>query len=146
MNGTDASGVHGSMETIVTAAPARPVPFEEFFAAEKRRLLGALYLLTGNRHASIAPYDTFETSDGVLVLAVGNDAQWQNLCAELKLFDLAGDARYETNAGRVEHYAPLRILLARELRAWRLDDLVVRLRAAGVPCGAVRSIDRPASG
>lgn len=49
MNATDASGVHGSMETIVTAADmSEPVPFEEFFDAERRRLLRALVLLTGN--------------------------------------------------------------------------------------------------
>jgi RNA polymerase sigma factor (sigma-70 family) len=46
MNGTHASGVHGAMETIVTAA--RPA-FEDFFDAERQRLLLALYLLTGNR-------------------------------------------------------------------------------------------------
>ena len=46
MNGTHASGVHGAMETIVTAS--RPV-FEDFFDAERQRLLRALYLLTGNR-------------------------------------------------------------------------------------------------
>ena len=34
----------------------------------------------GNRHASIAPYDTFQTSDGIIVLAIGNDSQWQSLC------------------------------------------------------------------
>jgi formyl-CoA transferase/CoA:oxalate CoA-transferase len=98
--------------------------------------------LTGNRHASIAPYDTFETSDGVLVLAIGNDAQWKSFCADLKLPDLAADGRYETNAGRVDAYAELQPVLARELRAWRLDDLIARLRAVGVPCGAVRAIDR----
>ena len=49
MNGTDAVGVHGPMETIVTSEVAgRPVAFEAFFEAERVRLLRALYLLTGN--------------------------------------------------------------------------------------------------
>lgn len=49
MNGTDASGVHGAMDGTVAAIPVTaPSAFEEFFEAERRRLLRALYLLTGN--------------------------------------------------------------------------------------------------
>ena len=96
----------------------------------------------GNRHASIAPYDTFDTADGVIVLAVGNDAQWQSFCRTMPAPELGADARYRTNAGRVEHYSALVAVLSPLLRAWRLDDLVDVLRAAGVPCGAVRSIDQ----
>lgn len=96
----------------------------------------------GNRHASIAPYDTFDTADGVIVLAVGNDSQWQSFCAVMRAPDLGADARYRTNAGRVEHYPALNAALSPLLRAWRLDELVAVLRHAGVPCGAVRSIDQ----
>jgi len=95
----------------------------------------------GNRHASIAPYDTFQTADGIIVLAVGNDSQWQQLCRVIEAADLGADARYRTNAGRVEHYAALVAALAPLLRSWRLDALIDALRQAGVPCGAVRSID-----
>ena len=95
----------------------------------------------GNRHASIAPYNTFQTSDGVIVLAVGNDAQWQSLCRVIEAADLGADARYRTNAGRVEHYDALVASLAPILHSWRLKPLVDALRNAGVPCGAVRSID-----
>ena len=96
---------------------------------------------TGNRHASIAPYDTYPAADGTLVLAVGNDSQWQSLCAALNLPELGSNPRYRTNAGRVEHYASLRPSLAQALQAWSLGSLVDLLRRAGVPCGAVRSID-----
>jgi len=96
----------------------------------------------GNRHASIAPYDTFETTDGVMVLAVGNDSQWQSFCRVVRAPDLGADARYRTNAGRVEHYAALVSSLQPLLRGWTLGALVEALRAAGVPCGAVRSIDQ----
>ena len=96
----------------------------------------------GNRHATIAPYDTFETSDGIIVLAVGNDSQWQSLCGAISAPELGADPRYRTNAGRVEHYATLVALLGPLMRSWRLDPLVEALRQAGVPCGAVRSIDQ----
>jgi crotonobetainyl-CoA:carnitine CoA-transferase CaiB-like acyl-CoA transferase len=94
----------------------------------------------GNRHGTIAPYDTFETADGVLVLAVGNDQQWKRLCDALGANTLAADARFFTNAGRVEQYPALHALLAPILRAGRSSTLVERLTSAGVPCGAVRSI------
>jgi crotonobetainyl-CoA:carnitine CoA-transferase CaiB-like acyl-CoA transferase len=95
---------------------------------------------SGNRHLTIAPYDAFDTRDGVLVLAVGNDRQWQALCRVLDLASLAADADFATNEGRVTHYARVRVALEPVLRARDLDDLVTTLRAASVPCGAVRSV------
>src|SRR4030095_9271373 len=85
----------------------------------------------GNRHASIAPYDTFDVADGVLVLAIGNDTQWQKFCAALGLDALGADARYLSNAGRVHAYDELRARLAATLRPMSRDPLVARLRAAG---------------
>jgi formyl-CoA transferase/CoA:oxalate CoA-transferase len=95
---------------------------------------------SGNRHMTIAPYDTFEVGGHVLVLAVGNDAQWQKLCAVIEAADLAADSRYATNAGRVTHYDTLRPRLAGAIASRRPDDLVESLVAAGVPCGRVRAI------
>ena len=95
---------------------------------------------TGNRHATIAPYDTFDTADGLLVLAVGNDVQWRSLCIVLGATDLKTDARYATNAGRVDHYAALHATLVPLLRKQSLTPLIALLRKAGVPCGAVRSV------
>jgi crotonobetainyl-CoA:carnitine CoA-transferase CaiB-like acyl-CoA transferase len=65
----------------------------------------------GNRHASIAPYDTFETAEGVLVLAVGNDDQWQRFCRAAGQLTLGDDPRFTTNALRVRHYDILQPLL-----------------------------------
>jgi len=96
---------------------------------------------TGNRHMTIAPYDTFDAADGVLVLAVGNDTQWQRLCDALGLDALGADARFSTNAGRVVEYDALHASLAAVFRQHALGPLVDRLRAAGVPCGAVRSVE-----
>jgi crotonobetainyl-CoA:carnitine CoA-transferase CaiB-like acyl-CoA transferase len=102
---------------------------------------GASPTRAGNRHRSIAPYDIFDTADeGVLVLAVGNDDQFQRFCRVAELEAARTDARFETNAGRVEHYDALRPIVAGRLAAQPLDAWVTSLRAAGVPCGAVRSI------
>lgn len=94
----------------------------------------------GNRHMTIAPYNTYDTRDGVLVLAVGNDTQWQRLCGALGLTDLGADARFTQNEGRVAHYDALHIQLTTIFAGLDLAPVVARLRAAGVPCGAVRSI------
>jgi formyl-CoA transferase/CoA:oxalate CoA-transferase len=112
------------------------------YQANRYFATGAAPQRHGNRHASIAPYDTFATADGVVVLAVGNDSQWQTFCRTMRAPELGADARYRTNAGRVEHYATLAAALSPLLRTWRLDELVGALRTAGVPCGAVRSIDQ----
>jgi crotonobetainyl-CoA:carnitine CoA-transferase CaiB-like acyl-CoA transferase len=95
---------------------------------------------TGNRHMTIAPYDTYEAADGVLVLAVGNDMQWRRLCGALGLGNLEQDDRYRTNAGRVTHYEALQPALADAFRSRKLGPLVDLLRREGVPCGGVRSV------
>lgn len=94
----------------------------------------------GNRHPSIAPYDTFEASDGTLVLAVGNDEQWQRFCRVAGLEELAADARFLTNAGRVRSYAALEPVLAATLRTRTRAEWTSALMAAGVPAGPVRAV------
>ena len=110
------------------------------YQASRHFATGEVPARTGNRHMTIAPYDTYETADGVFVLAVGNDTQWRRLCSALRLESLQGDARFQTNAGRVTHYAELQPALAEVLRAHRIGPLVESLRREGVPCGGVRSI------
>jgi formyl-CoA transferase/CoA:oxalate CoA-transferase len=94
----------------------------------------------GNRHPSIAPYDTFATSDGVLVLAVGNDDQWQRFCRVAALPALGADPQYATNALRVTNYAPLGAHLKRVIALRTTAEWLADLREAGVPAGSVRDI------
>ena len=94
----------------------------------------------GNRHPSIAPYDTFAASDGEFVLSVGNDDQFRRLAGVLQRPELAGDARFTTNTSRVMNHDALRTELSALLAAWRRDDLLAALSRAGVPAGAVRTV------
>jgi crotonobetainyl-CoA:carnitine CoA-transferase CaiB-like acyl-CoA transferase len=94
----------------------------------------------GNRHPSIAPYDTFSAADGDFVLSVGNDHQFRRLAELLHDPELATDARFATNAARVTNYDALRPALQALFASWTRDRLVRELTAAGVPCGAVRSV------
>ena len=84
--------------------------------------------------------DTFATSDGEFVLAVGNDDQFRRMASALGAPQLAGDARFETNRARVEHYPALREQLRAICASWTRDRIVRTLMDAGVPCGAVRSV------
>jgi len=94
----------------------------------------------GNAHPQIVPYQTFEAEGGALVVAVGNDAQWQRLCAALGLTDLAGDPRFAGNAGRVEHRDDVVAALAARFRAGPRDAWLAKLGAARVPAGPVREV------
>lgn len=94
----------------------------------------------GNRHPSIAPYDTFPSADGDFVLAVGNDDQFARVAALVREPGLAADPQFATNAARVTNCDALRAILVRAFASRRRNDLLRDLTAAGVPCGAVRTV------
>jgi formyl-CoA transferase/CoA:oxalate CoA-transferase len=94
----------------------------------------------GNRHATIAPYDTFTAADGELFLAVGNDDQFGRFCDVAGLHGLADDPRFATNPDRVVNHEDLRRRLAPLLRERPRAYWIELLTQAGVPCGAVRSV------
>jgi len=95
----------------------------------------------GNAHPNIAPYQTFETADGWLIVAVGNDGQFARLCQVLGLDGTAADSRFATNAARVEHREELTALLSDRTRAWTRDDLLAALEKAVVPAGPINTVE-----
>ena len=96
----------------------------------------------GNAHPTVVPYRPFETADGPLVIAVGNDGQFRGLCAALGVPDLAKDARYVTNAARVQNRDSLEATLQSLVEVLALADLTRRVTAAGVPSGPVNTIQQ----
>lgn len=96
----------------------------------------------GNAHPNLAPYQPFATTDGAVVIAVGNDGQFRALCRAIGADDLAADARFTTNAQRVEHRAELVQALAPFLALQSTDGWIETLEAQGVPCGPINTIDR----
>lgn len=101
---------------------------------------GVIPARMGNRHPSIAPYESFASADGEIVVAVGNDRQFLSLCRELGCTALATDARFATNAARVEHHADLVAELEPLIGARPGAALAQTLSAAGVPCGPVNDV------
>ena len=94
----------------------------------------------GNRHPTIVPYETLEGSDGEFVVAVGNDDQFRRFCQVLGTPELGTDERFATNRSRVANYSVLRPMLSAMLSTKTRGEWVTLLKAAGVPCGSVRTV------
>jgi crotonobetainyl-CoA:carnitine CoA-transferase CaiB-like acyl-CoA transferase len=96
--------------------------------------------LIGNAHPSIVPYQTFDASDKPLVVAVGNNTQFAELCRVVGRPELAEDERFATNPDRVANREALIPELQEELRKRPADEWVEEIRAAGVPSGPVNTL------
>ncbi|WP_414461560.1 CaiB/BaiF CoA transferase family protein [Hyphomicrobium sp. DY-1] len=96
----------------------------------------------GNAHPNIVPYQVFETADGPIIIAAGNDGQFARVCDLLGLKSLAADERFKTNARRVANRAELIPLIAVEIAKRTASDLLAALEAAGVPAGPVNRLDQ----
>jgi crotonobetainyl-CoA:carnitine CoA-transferase CaiB-like acyl-CoA transferase len=94
----------------------------------------------GNQHPSIAPYELLPCADGDLVLCVGNDRQFAALCAVVGAPELPADARFATNAARVEHRRALRAALEERLAMRPAADWAAALTDARVPAGVVNDV------
>jgi crotonobetainyl-CoA:carnitine CoA-transferase CaiB-like acyl-CoA transferase len=94
----------------------------------------------GNAHPSIVPYQDFPTSDGAIVLAVGNDAQFGRLCAVLGQPEWSADARFRTNARRVAERAVLVDLIGERTVTRTTHAWLGELADAGVPCGPINTL------
>ena len=91
----------------------------------------------GNRHASIAPYEMFKTSDGYVNVAAANEPMWQRFCSALDLTELRSDPRFATNPDRVTNRAELSALIEERLSGLTQVEVIERLEKAEVPVGAV---------
>jgi crotonobetainyl-CoA:carnitine CoA-transferase CaiB-like acyl-CoA transferase len=95
----------------------------------------------GNAHPNIVPYQTFETRDGHIIMAVGSDRQYTEFCRIIGAAHLAA-APYNTNRGRVENRATLIPLLQPFMKARSTTEWVAAFEAAAVPCGPINTIDQ----
>ena len=96
----------------------------------------------GNAHPNLAPYQPFPCSDGMVVIAVGNDGQFRALAKALGVEPMGADPRFATNALRVQHRAELSPTLSALTAGFTMKGLMAALEAAGVPCGPVNTIDQ----
>lgn len=109
---------------------------------------GANYLVSGenpqrsgNAHPNCAPYEVFQCADGYLILAIGNDTQFQRFCQVAGTPELATDERFATNPQRIVHLAVLRALLTEMFKTRSRRSWTDAFDAAGVPWGPINSLE-----
>lgn len=96
---------------------------------------------TGNYHPNLTPYQVFECSDGFIIIATGNDGQYQRLCRLLKLEDLATAPMFLKNSDRIANRDELTRLLTDATRGFSKADLLAACESEGVPAGPINSLD-----
>lgn len=95
----------------------------------------------GNAHPSIVPYGMFEAADGPVIIAVGNNSQFDKFCRQvIERPDIVEDPRFATNVNRSKNRMELTPLLKDFISAMPRDELLQRLTAAGIPCGKVAGL------
>jgi formyl-CoA transferase len=94
----------------------------------------------GNGHPNLVPYRTFTAADGSFALAIGNDAQFRAMCDIVGRPDWADDPRFARNQDRVVNRETIEALIGEALISGRKAEWISAFRAAGIPCGPVRSV------
>ena len=95
----------------------------------------------GNFHPNLSPYQVFECSNGHIIIATGNDQQYQKLCGILQCPENATDPKYETNAKRVENRYELDDIISQKTRNWEKLHLLKQCEENGIPAGPINSLD-----
>ncbi len=96
--------------------------------------------MMGNAHPNLAPYAVFDCADGWIIIAVGNDGQFQRLCGVLALPGMATSPDFQTNADRVTHRTVLSDAITAATRTWTKADLLAACEAQGVPAGPINDL------
>ncbi|BDR10899.1 CoA transferase [Comamonas testosteroni] len=95
----------------------------------------------GNAHPSIVPYGMYESADGPLIIAVGNNSQFDKFCRQVIMRpDIVEDQRFSTNVNRARNRLELLPMLKELIQSFPRDLLLERLTAAGIPCGRVAGL------
>ena len=96
----------------------------------------------GSRHPAITPFESFESSDGQIIIAIGNDAMWSKFCEYVDQKHLISDPRFCTNADRTDNHSHLHPILSDIIQQRTTDEWIAALEAIGVPCGPINTIDK----
>jgi len=96
----------------------------------------------GNQHPNIVPYQLFETSDGYIIVGVGNEQQWKRFCNTIDMPQLAEDPSFSTNAERLKNREKLIPLLEEIFKKLPSMEWIARLERAEIPCSEVLTVDR----
>ncbi|MFZ7134427.1 MAG: CaiB/BaiF CoA transferase family protein [Eubacteriales bacterium] len=95
----------------------------------------------GNKHTSIVPFEPFNTSDGQIVIAAGNDNLWAKLCKAMGTEELIDDERFKTNPLRNKNYDELKPLIDEKIKEKPTEEWKKILLDAGVPSGPINNME-----
>lgn len=101
---------------------------------------GELPKRRGNAHPNIVPYDVFAGTDGHVIIAVGNDAQYRRFCEVLGRADLANAPEFQTNSDRIRHRDNLTPQIVETLGQLRVAEILEKLQSVQVPCGPIHNV------
>lgn len=93
----------------------------------------------GNAHPNISPYEAFQSANGWIIIAVGNDRQFENLT---EILGIAEDSRFSTNSLRVQNRKSLRSIIGSAVAGLERDWLLVQLEKKSVPAGPINSVQQ----
>jgi len=96
----------------------------------------------GNAHPNIVPYQAFQTADGYIILAVGNDAQFERFCDLAEVPEIAADERFRKNSDRVGHRETLVPQISAIMQSKTSADWLEQLNSRGIPCGPINDIEQ----
>ena len=96
----------------------------------------------GNRHPSITPFSAFTAKDGQVIVGAGNDRLWTKLCNVLNMPELLSDERFKNNGERTKHFHELHAIMNSVLVNKTIDEWIVVLEEAGIPCAPINNIER----
>jgi crotonobetainyl-CoA:carnitine CoA-transferase CaiB-like acyl-CoA transferase len=110
------------------------------FQGTRYTVAGEVPRATGNHHPSICPYGLFQCADGLLQVAVGSEGLWTTFAEAFGL--LSDRTGFATNGERVRNSEAVIAAINAAFAGWKLDELLARLSALGIPAGEVRTLDR----
>lgn len=96
----------------------------------------------GNHHPNIVPYSTFQALDGQIIIAIGNDRQFADLCAMMGLSSIANDDRFRTNHARVKNRIELTRIIDEKLKTKTVEEWVTLFSNKNIPCGPIQTMDQ----
>lgn len=96
----------------------------------------------GSRHPVITPFEAFKSTDGKIIIAIGNDILWSKFCEYVERKDLITDPRFNTNNNRTENHDELHPILSDIMCQRTTDQWIKALENIGVPCGPINTIDK----
>lgn len=107
-------------------------------------IAGKLPQKQGSAHPNIAPYgDVFTTKDGQeVLLAVGSDRQFTDLCQLLKMIEIASEPKFSTNQSRVDNRKQLNLILQEKISCLIADTIIDDLNKAKIPAGRIQNLEQ----